>query len=412
MRERTEKQCYSLNRRNFLRIAGCAGAGLAVSSCYPPGISPDIPCDEVPILTGYQPIVSSAWIPKGEHKNSYHLFKQTIEAATDFSWLSSGDSVFIKLALLADVPFPASTDPWALDCMIRLLKEKGAGEVVAGDQCGVEHVINTENYSKGSSREICKKVKLLNVIDENNAGSLFFEEDGYDGYLETYPSGPHNWERPIYIPKAIEQFDHIVYIPRVSSHLLSDVTTGLKIAMGFLREDSRLAIHQGGDDFCAMYTQIHDVPEIKDRLRLVVTSGREVQSTLGPIIGHVSKPDHGLIFASEDLLANELLGYSWLKWNYDYETPFLSKLMGMVAVSRSALNLILSEIIMAGIEPRNPKTPAIPMTNTKNIYCHSAVTDFMERKGGSPENLHWEQINQNPDTRVTDYLKNEMKITG
>ena len=65
--------------------------------------------------------LSAAWLPKGD--TSYTLFKKMIEKATDFSWLKKGDSVFIKLALNSGNPNPATSDPWSLDCLLKVLKE-------------------------------------------------------------------------------------------------------------------------------------------------------------------------------------------------------------------------------------------------------------------------------------------------
>ena len=56
--------------------------------------------------------VSCSWLAKGEHENSYALYKKTLEAATNFSWLSKGDPVHIKIALNSGNPYPATTDPW------------------------------------------------------------------------------------------------------------------------------------------------------------------------------------------------------------------------------------------------------------------------------------------------------------
>ena len=72
--------------------------------------------------------LSAAWLPKGD--TSYTLFKRMIEKATDFSWLNKGDSVFIKLALNSGNAYPTTSDPWSLDCLLKVLKEHGATKVL------------------------------------------------------------------------------------------------------------------------------------------------------------------------------------------------------------------------------------------------------------------------------------------
>jgi uncharacterized protein (DUF362 family) len=59
--------------------------------------------------------------------------KETAQAATDLSWLGSGDSVLIKPALNSGKPYPATTSPQGIKAMVELLKSKGAGRVIVKD---------------------------------------------------------------------------------------------------------------------------------------------------------------------------------------------------------------------------------------------------------------------------------------
>jgi hypothetical protein len=81
---------------------------------------------EIVSVTDQELGASCAWIAKNEHESAYTLFKKTVEASTDFSWLSKRDRVLIKIALNSGKPYPATTDPWSVNCMVRLLREKGA----------------------------------------------------------------------------------------------------------------------------------------------------------------------------------------------------------------------------------------------------------------------------------------------
>ncbi len=355
------KEQRGMNRREFLRCA--AGLSTVVTcpsllaSCAPP-------CDTT-VLAGYQPHVSSAWIPKGEHLNSYQVFKSVVEAATDFSWLSSGDRIFLKLALNSGNPFPATTDPWSLFCMITLLKEKGAGEIFVGDQSGAEHVYHDPEQQRGSSRNLCQSAQLLDVIDETEATAWFFEEFGLDAYREASPSKSHHWTTPILITTVIDNVDHIIHLPRISRHFMAGTTLGMKIAVGYLRSDNRLQGLHGPLNFRAKYEEINHVQDISSKLRLTVSSGRKLLTTFGPDRGEIVEPDYGLILASDDLLAHDLLGTAWLEANG-------SRIPG-------------------------------------DIYCHAALQNYMQGIGGSPETLIWEEINAHPDPAVPDYMKSLLK---
>ncbi len=406
--EYTMKEKRRLNRRSFLGVS----AGLACSTMLPACLRSTAQASEsisgkLPAVSGYKPQVGSAWIKKGEQAESQDLIKQTLESASDFSWLAKGDKVLVKLALNSGNVFPATSDPWMLRGTINFLKEKGAGEVLVGDQSGVRDVFWTKTQKEGSSRKLCGSAGLLQIINETGAIPVFFEESGYDSYFETSASGPHHWKSSIWLPNVLKQVDHIVYLPRVSSHVMGDLTAAFKLAVGFLREDSRRDFHSGGEDFYAMYEEINEAPEIKSKLRLTVTSGRLVQSTFGPDSGNVSEPDYGLIFASEDLLVNELLAYAWLQWNREFETSLFNKAtMGNVTNFRSFINRKMVEGKWEGRPVE--EVPDIAMFEPGDIYDHPSILNFMQRKGGRPETLVWNQLNTNPN--VSDYLKQLLKI--
>ncbi len=82
-----------------------------------------------------------AGVPKGSSGETIKTaVREAALAATDFSWLSKGDSVFIKPALNSGKPYPSTTSPLAIAAIISLLKEKGARRVIVGDMSGIEHV--------------------------------------------------------------------------------------------------------------------------------------------------------------------------------------------------------------------------------------------------------------------------------
>ena len=80
--------------------------------------------------------------------------RKVAEAATDFSWLSRGDSVFIKPASNSAERYPATTSPLSIRAMAGLLREKGAGRVIVADKPGVEHVYQDKERQRSSSREV------------------------------------------------------------------------------------------------------------------------------------------------------------------------------------------------------------------------------------------------------------------
>ncbi len=402
---------HEWSRREFLKFTGAVAGAALLPACASGMKKAEAGLGEMPVDANWTPRAASAWIPKGAIGDADDLFKKTMEASTDFSWLSRGDAVFIKLALNSANPYPATSDPWALASLIRLLREKGAGRIMVGDSSGMETVHWTEKEQKGATRECCKKSGLLAVIEENGAEAVFFEEAGYDAFAPLYPNGAHHWEEPLWITSAVDEADHIIYLARVSSHVMGDITSGMKIGVGFLREDSRKAFHQGGEAFYAMYEEINQVPAINARLRLVVSSGTKVLSTFGPDNGHVTAPSHGLVFASEDILAHELLAYGWLLYNRAFETGFLDVgVTGRLTRIRSFIN---KGFVWYTWDDGFSKTPKIPLFIAGNIYAHPAVMNHMQRRGGRPAGIDWERVNAPEGTeKMTAYINDKLTAAG
>lgn len=366
--------------------------------------------DEGP-TPGYAPRVLSAWTPKGDPDVFRDAFRDLMEASTDFSWLTRGDRVFLKLALNSGNPYPATTDPWALEATIQILREKGAGEILVGDQSSAGSVFWTPSQQRGSSRAHCESSGLLQVIQEAGATPHFFEEAGYDAYFPATPPGSHHWTDPIWIASILQDVDHVIYLPRTASHVMGEITSGMKLGVGFLREDSRRIFHQGGDDFYAMYEEINRVPQIAGKLRLIVNSSRRVLSVLGPDAGYITEPDHGLIFASTDLLAHELLSLAWLRWNRENETPaFTRNTMGQITRNRAEIN---RSFVTGTWQPGADRpTPDIPLWQAGDIYEHPAILNSLQFGPGTPEQLVWDRLSQasQPDDAVVEELRGHLKV--
>jgi uncharacterized protein (DUF362 family) len=364
---------------------------------------------EISSVTDQELQVSCSWVVRGEHENSYTIYKNTVEAATDFSWLSRGDRVLIKMALNSGNTYPATTDPWSVHCMVKLLKERGAGKILVGDQSSFGTVQWTKDRQEGSSRQLAKTAGLLEAIKDSDAEPCFFEEYGWDAYGPAIPDGKHHWKRPIMIPTKLDEVDHIIYLPRVSSHILAGKTLGLKLGVGFLRSDSRGEFHKGGKQFYAMYEEINHVPPIASKLRLIVSSGRSVLTLVGPNEGPTAKPDYGLVLASDDLLAHEMLAYAWLQWNRQFETSSMAHMtMGRPTKSRSRYNKRFSDRMWPDKEGH--ETPPIDYFEAGNLYNHPAIINHLKRMGGLPRIIGVEEINKQPDGSVIDYLRRQLKV--
>ena len=127
-----------MRRRTFIALAGTAAAvGLGgygmVRSCGSAPTNPALPASaKKPIrdLIGSAPEikVGLAGVKAAAPAEALgQAVRDAAQAATDFSWLSKGDAVFIKPVINSGNAYPATTSPAGVAAMVRLLKEKGAG---------------------------------------------------------------------------------------------------------------------------------------------------------------------------------------------------------------------------------------------------------------------------------------------
>lgn len=278
--------------------------------------------DPGPGFSGAIEKVAAAAIPKRSPDASVAAaVRRVAEAATDFSWLSRGDTVFIKPAANSANPYPATTSPLAVNAMVRLLIEKGAGRVIVGDKPGVQSVYQDGNRQRGASREVLLKNGLQTAAIDAGAQVHYFEEPGYDAFFPDRTEHAGHWRGELLFPNILNQVDHIVLLPRVSRHALAGTTLGLKAAVGWLRDDTRLELHRDAASFLEKTAEISDARTLRQKLRLVLSLATKVQTSFGPDRGWAAEPDPGLVFGSESLLAHDMAPLGWLLWNREHCTP-------------------------------------------------------------------------------------------
>ncbi len=236
------------------------------------------------------------------------------EATTDFSWLSKGDSVFIKPALNSGNPYPATTSPIALGAMVELLRQKGARRVIVGDMSGIEHVKLSPKGLTGSSRRLMEASGMARAVQAAGGEIHFFEEAGWDAFYEDAPAGRH-WKRGLMMPDILKEVEHIILMPRCGRHVLAGSTLGLKAAVGYWRTDTRLEYHRDASTLQEKTAEGNTVETLRKKQRLVLSAADKVLTTFGPDEGHVFQPENGLVIASESVVAHDMVSLAWLLEN-------------------------------------------------------------------------------------------------
>ncbi len=237
------------------------------------------------------------------------------ESATDFSWLSKGDAVFIKPALNSGNPYPATTSPEAIGAVVEILKDKGARRVIVGDMCGIEHVKLSQEGLSGSSRSLMEASGMARAATAAGAELHFFEEAGWSAFYEDFPAGGSHWKQGLMMPSILKEVEHIILMPRCARHVLAGSTLGLKAAVGYWRTDTRLEYHRDASTFQEKTAEGNAVNTLLKKQRLVLSAADKILTTFGPDKGFVFQPEIGLVMASESVVAHDMVSLGWLLEN-------------------------------------------------------------------------------------------------
>lgn len=299
-----------MKRRKFLSMM--AGAA-AVTTC--PGVLRDsragIP--KSPPVAGSPATVHLAGLAKGSPGQALErAVRSAALSATDFAWLSRGDTVFIKPAHNSGNPYPSTTSPTAVSAMAELLREKGAGRVIVGDMAGIEHVKLTPGKMRGSTRKLMEASGMAAASEKAGAELYFWEEAGWNAFYEERAAEGSHWKQGLMMPQILKEVDHIVLMPRCGRHALAGSTLGLKCAVGYWRTDTRLEYHRDAASLQEKTAEANTVPTLLEKQRMVITAADKVLACFGPDRGYVAAPATGLVVASTSVVAHDMVSLAWL----------------------------------------------------------------------------------------------------
>ncbi len=304
-----------MKRRDFLK--GAAGVSVMAVCPVTGGVgATEVPRKGKPLTPGSPAKVFLAGVNKGASERAIKsAVRESALAATDFSWLCKGDTVFIKPVVNSGNPYPATTSPFAIAAMVELLKEKGAGRVIVGDMSGVENVRFSSTGLSGSSRKLMESSGMAEAVQAVGAELHCFEEAGWNAFYEDIPASGSNWKRPLMMPNILKEAQHIVLMPRCSRHILAGSTLGLKAAVGYWRHDTRLEYHRDAASLQEKTAEGNTVETLRKKQRLVISAADKILTTFGPDKGYVYEPDKGLIIASASVVAHDMVSLAWLLEN-------------------------------------------------------------------------------------------------
>jgi hypothetical protein len=301
--------------------------------------------------------------PKNDNSSLRAAIKNVfLKSTNNLEWLSKGDVVLLKPALNSDNPYPSTTHPFAISVISKILSKEGAN-VLVGDQSGLGQVVqDTMGVIRGHTRDNFIKSGMGNDEDNN---FISFESKGWNkGFIHHQSDYTPSWPNGFYVTKCIEKADHIINLPRLSTHSQAGVTFGFKNMVGILRDDSRMDFHANGpfnnfikreargstlksfDDgsgtFIEKIVEISDA--IKEKLRVTLFVATRVQATFGPnqsefklgkleiAKANIVNLNPEMVFASTDPVAVESFAFALMK-DIRNNIPPLSKIFSNLILS-------------------------------------------------------------------------------
>lgn len=293
-----------------------------------------------------------------------------LKCTNNLEWLSPGDLVLLKPALNSSSLYPSTTHPLAVHIISKILTKNGA-KVIVGDQSGIRMVLHhPKGVVHGNTRDNYIK---SGMGPADNEDFISFEEEGWDkGFYHHASAKTSSWKNGFYITRWIQKVDHIINLPRISSHSQAGATLGFKNIVGCLREDSRMEFHANGpynfaikidalgsslksidDHTGTFFEKIVEISDaLRDKLRLTLFVATKSQVTFGPdsqVLGlgplkigkaHVMDLQPGLIFGSTDPVAAESFALATLK-HLRISLPFLNRIYErLVLFSNANITLV------------------------------------------------------------------------
>ena len=208
----------------------------------------------------------------------------------------------------------------------------------------------------------------------------------------TLPDGNH-WPRGMYVTSAVNEVDHIVYMPRIGAHTLAGLTLGHKMAIGWLRDDSRHDLHNDAVDFYEKYTEVNYTKEIRDKFRLVVTVAEKILLHGGPDQGTIYDMTPVLVVGSTHLANHDSVTSSVLVTLNASVTPSGGGSMTYNAAFASFANSSFASGAGVGVGSAGPwisgSTPSSFVAHPfeQGITKDRAIVRGWELSGGKPSSI-------------------------
>ena len=223
--------------------------------------------------------------------------RRAIKLAGGLDFINSGQSVLVKPNVNSDDPHPGTTNPGLLLEVVKMVREKDPKRIIVADR----------SNPWWDTLRAMKKVGIYEAAVQGGAEVVIF---GKGDYVKVNPEGSYHWTQGFYFPDLVRQVDQVISLPVAKTHIIADFTMGIKNWVGLIPPSDRNYLHLKEKDkefFGSMLSEIH----LARKPSFLVMDATKVFLSGGPSRGDLAEP--GLVIASSDLVANDVIGLALLK---------------------------------------------------------------------------------------------------
>lgn len=235
-------------------------------------------------------------------------YRKAVDAALavvgGLAFVKRGDTVLLKVNTNSGDPYPYSTNPELIEYLGGQLRDRGA-KVVVGDR---------SFWGDGDTAGNLRRNGIAAAAAKISARLVPFEDDGVR-WVKIDRALP-NWRGDIHLPRVAVEADHIINLPCVKTHFITNCTLSLKNVLGLVKAgDRRRPGNLDTHTQAAIYKQIAQINQAI-RPRLNILDGYRALITGGPTPGSGARPTFAtprLIVASTDRIATDAVGIALLR---------------------------------------------------------------------------------------------------
>ena len=234
----------------------------------------------------------------GEDNKISVIVEKAVELAGGLGFIKRGSTVLIKPNINTGDPHPASTNPEVVYEIINLVKKQGPYRILVGDRSG--YWLDTISCME--------KSRIYDAAISAGAEVYPFDDEEW---VRVNPKNASNWPEGYKVPKILIDADHIISVPVLKTHFIADFSIAIKNWVGILYPKERTAeLHPFGRDKTVFGSKLAEL-HLSRLPSFIVTDCTKAFVDGGPMEGKAV--DANIIFATNDIIANDVLGLAILK---------------------------------------------------------------------------------------------------